>query len=65
MTIRLVAIALLLGSSAAYAFDSTKVGQWGSLYLDDLLPVLAESAQLASPRHNRYLIILDPLKSSD
>jgi hypothetical protein len=46
MTIRLVAIALLLGSSAALAFDSTKVGQWGSLYLDDLSPILAKSAQL-------------------
>jgi hypothetical protein len=46
MAIRLVALALLLGCSAAPAFDSTKVGQWGSLYLDDLSPILAESAQL-------------------
>ena len=46
MTIRLVALALLFGSSAALAFDSTKIGQWGSLYLDDLSPILAKSAQL-------------------
>lgn len=39
-------LALLLGTSAALAFDSTKIGQWGSLYLDDLLPILAKSAQL-------------------
>jgi hypothetical protein len=41
-----VGLALLFGTSAALAFDSTKVGQWGSLYLDDLSPVLAKSAQL-------------------
>ena len=46
MAMRLVALALLLGPSAALAFDSTKVGQWGSLYLDDLAPILAKSAQL-------------------
>ena len=46
MTIRPVALALLFGSSAALAFDSTKIGQWGSLYLDDLSPILAKSAQL-------------------
>jgi hypothetical protein len=46
MAMRLVALTLLLGSSAALAFDSTKVGQWGSLYLDDLAPILAKSAQL-------------------
>src|SRR5262245_44474533 len=39
-------LALLLGTSAALAFDSTKIGQWGSLYLDDLSPILAKSAQL-------------------
>src|SRR3974390_3417457 len=46
MAMRLVSFALLLGSSTALAFDSTKVGQWGSLYLDDLAPILAKSAQL-------------------
>src|SRR6516165_10126520 len=46
MAVRLVALALLFGSSAALAFDSTKIGQWGSLYLDDLSPILAKSAQL-------------------
>ena len=46
MAMRLVGLALLFGTTAALAFDSTKVGQWGSLYLDDLSPVLAKSAQL-------------------
>ena len=46
MAMRLVGLALLFGTSAALAFNSTKVGQWGSLYLDDLSPVLAKSAQL-------------------
>jgi hypothetical protein len=46
MAMRLVALALLLGPSTALAFDSTKVGQWGSLYLDDLAPILAKSARL-------------------
>ncbi len=38
--------AWLLGTSAALAFDSTKIGQWGSFILDDFQPILAESAQL-------------------
>jgi hypothetical protein len=46
MAMRLLGLALLFGTSAALAFDSTKVGQWGSLYLDDLSPILAKSAQL-------------------
>jgi len=32
MAMRLVGLALLFGTTAALAFDSTKVGQWGSLY---------------------------------
>ncbi len=40
------ALALPLGTSATLAFDSTKIGQWGSLYLDDLKPILAKSARL-------------------
>jgi hypothetical protein len=51
MAMRLVGLALLFGTSAALAFDSTKVGQWGSLYLDDLSPVLAKSAQLKRESH--------------
>lgn len=38
--------AWLLGTSAALAFDSTKIGQWGSFILDDFQPILAKSAQL-------------------
>src|SRR6516165_3777706 len=51
MTIRPVALALLFGSSAALAFEPTKIGQWGSLYLDDLSPILAKSAQLKQEGH--------------
>src|SRR5262249_1937369 len=48
-------LALLLGTSAAPAFDSTKIGQWGSLYLDDLSSILAKSALLKqeAPRRLR------------
>jgi hypothetical protein len=28
------------------AFDTNKLGQWGSLFLDDLAPVIAKSARL-------------------
>ena len=46
MVTKLVALARLLGTSAALAFDSTKIGQWGSFCVDDLSPILAKSAQL-------------------
>ena len=46
MSLRLVPLALLLGTSSALAFDTSKIGQWGSLFLDDLAPVIAKSAQL-------------------
>jgi hypothetical protein len=46
MTAKLAALALLLGTAPALAFDATKVGQWGSLPLDDLTPLLAKSASL-------------------
>jgi hypothetical protein len=46
MSLRLVLLALLLGTSSALAFDTSKVGQWGSLFLDDLAPVIAQSARL-------------------
>jgi hypothetical protein len=44
--LRLVPFALLLGTSSALAFDTSKLGQWGSLGLDDLTPVIAKSARL-------------------
>jgi hypothetical protein len=44
--LRLVPLALLLGTSSAPAFDTSKLGQWGSLGLDDLTPVIAKSARL-------------------
>jgi hypothetical protein len=46
MSLTLVTLALLLGTSSALAFDTRKLGQWGSLSLDDLTPVIANSAQL-------------------
>jgi hypothetical protein len=46
MTLSLVPVALLLGTSAALAFDTSKLGQWGSLPLDDLAPLIAKSAPL-------------------
>jgi hypothetical protein len=46
MSLRLVPLALLLGTSSALAFDTSKVGQWGSLFLDDLAPVIGQSARL-------------------
>jgi hypothetical protein len=46
MSLRLVPLALLLGASSALAFDTSKVGQWGSLFLDDLAPLIAQSPRL-------------------
>jgi hypothetical protein len=46
MTLRFVPIALLLGTSCALAFDASKLGQWGSLPLDDLTLVIAKAAPL-------------------
>jgi hypothetical protein len=45
MSLRLVPLLLLLGTSAL-AFDTSKLSQWGSLPLDDLTPLIAKSAQL-------------------
>jgi hypothetical protein len=46
MSLRLVPLALLLGTSSALAFDTSKLGQWGSLFLDDLAPLIAKSDRL-------------------
>jgi hypothetical protein len=46
MTQRLVPIALLLGTFPALAFDTSKLGQFGTLPLDDLAPLIAKSASL-------------------
>ena len=46
MILRLVPVALLLGTSSALAFDTSKLSQFGSLPLDDLTPVIAKSARL-------------------
>jgi hypothetical protein len=37
---------LLLGTSCALAFDTSKLGLWGSMPLDDLTPLIAKSARL-------------------
>jgi hypothetical protein len=46
MSLRALPIALFLGASPALAFDTNKLGQWGSLPLTDLKPVIAKSAKL-------------------
>src|SRR5262249_54923624 len=46
MTPRLVLVALLLGTSPALAFDSSKLFQFGTLPFDDLTPLIAKSALL-------------------
>src|SRR5262249_43295179 len=46
MTLGLVPVALLLGTSSALAFDTSKLIQFGTLPLDDLTPVIAKSARL-------------------
>jgi hypothetical protein len=43
--LRLVPLALLLGTSAL-AFDTSELGQWGSLPLDELTAVIAKSVRL-------------------
>ena len=44
--LRLAPLALLLGTSSALAFDTSKLGQWGRLGLDDLASIIAKSARL-------------------
>jgi hypothetical protein len=47
MSRRLIPVALLVASSSsAMAFDTSKLGQWGSLFLDDLAPIIATSTRL-------------------
>jgi hypothetical protein len=46
MFVRTAAFALVFGASPALAFDTSKLGQGGSLPLADLMPVIAKSAQL-------------------
>src|SRR5262249_24781136 len=46
MSLRLVPIALLLGTSSALAFDTSKLIEFGSLPLDDLTPVIVKSPPL-------------------
>jgi hypothetical protein len=46
MSLTLVPLALLLGTCSALAFDTNKLGQWGSLFLDDLAPVISKSPRL-------------------
>jgi hypothetical protein len=41
-----IAIVLLLPASPAVAFDTSKLGQHGTLLLDDFMPLIGQSAQL-------------------
>jgi hypothetical protein len=47
MFVRLALIGLLLGPAPAIAFDTTKLGQGGSLMLDDLINVIRQAPKLA------------------
>ena len=44
--LRLVPLAVMLNTSSALAFDTSKLGQWGSLPLDDLASIIAKSGRL-------------------
>jgi hypothetical protein len=46
MLLRVVAIALIFGTSPAIAFDTTKLGQRGTLGSDEIMPVIAQSRRL-------------------
>jgi hypothetical protein len=46
MSFRAILIAALVTVSPALAFDTSKLGQEGSLPLSDLMPLIAKSAQL-------------------
>jgi hypothetical protein len=46
MSLRVVPIALMLVASPAMAFDTSKLGQGGTLPLGDLVPLIGKSAQL-------------------
>jgi predicted methyltransferase len=48
MSLRAISIALLLGASPAMAFDTSKLGQGGSLPLSDIMPLISKTAQLQS-----------------
>jgi len=43
-----IASALLLGTLPAMAFDTSKLGQGGTLALDDIMPLIGKSAKLKS-----------------
>jgi len=45
MILRFVPVALLLGTSSALAFDTSKIGQ-GTLFLDDIARLIAKSPRL-------------------
>lgn len=48
MLLKAVPVAVLLSVSPALAFDTSKLGQGGSLPLSDLMPLIGKSAQLQS-----------------
>jgi hypothetical protein len=41
-----IVVALLIAASPSMAFDTSKLGQGGTLTLDDLMPLIRKSAQL-------------------
>lgn len=52
MSFKAVPIALMFGVTPALAFDTSKLGQWGSPPLGDLMPLIGKSPQLLSEVQN-------------
>jgi transposase len=48
MLLKSAVIALTLGTAAAHALDTTKLGQWGSLTLSDIMPLIEKTPKLQS-----------------
>jgi hypothetical protein len=48
MLLRSAAVALVLGVVPAHAMDTAKLGQWGSLPLNDIMPLIVKTPKLQS-----------------
>lgn len=48
MLLKSVVVALILGAAPAHAFDTAKLGQWGSLPLSDMAPLIDKNPKLQS-----------------
>lgn len=48
MLLKSAAVLLVLGSMPAHALDTAKLGQWGSLPLSDIMPLIEKTPKLQS-----------------